>query len=250
MIPAEGSVRRQDAAPAGPRRAAPAGLLALAAGLAALAAACGTSGGTAANPQTLLNQAKTALDDAPSAHFTLKSTNASSGSTTITGGEGDMARPDRIEGTLNVTVKGFAADVKVVAIGSEVVAELPFSTSFSKIDPATFGIGNPSQLLDPQRGLSSLLTAGTGARVTGTERIAGELVDEVSSTVPGSAIPVLPDANPSKPVQLVAAIDPGNHQLRQLTLTGPFTSSTSDSTFTVTLTGYGEHVQINLPAGT
>ena len=65
--------------------------------------------------------------------------------------------------------------------------------------------------------------------------------------MPGSAIPVLPDANPAQPVTLVAAINPKTHETRQISLTGPFTSTTSNSTFVVTLTNYGETVTITLP---
>ncbi|HVA74146.1 MAG TPA: LppX_LprAFG lipoprotein [Acidimicrobiales bacterium] len=222
---------------------------ALAAGaalLASLGAAC--SSGKPANAQSLLSSAKATLDNTPSAHFTLSSTNATtSGGTTITGGQGDMQRPDKLKGSLDVVVRGVNASVQVVAVGDQVYAKLPFAATFSKIDPSTFGLGNPSQMFDPSSGLSTLLSVASGAKVTGQERINGELVDEVSATVPGSAVPVLPDANPSAPVRLVAAIDPGNHQLRRVTLTGPFVKANASSTFTLTLTSYGEKVQITLP---
>ena len=210
----------------------------------------GCSGGKTANPQSLLSAAKSTLDSTSAAHFTLSSTNATtSGGTTITGGEGDVQRPDKLRGSLDVIVNGFKAQVKVVAVGDQVFAQLPFSTKFSKIDPSTFGLGNPGQLLDPQKGLSSLLSAAAGAKVTGQQRINGELVDLVSADVPGSSIPVLPDADASVPVHMSVAIDPDNHQLRQVTLTGPFIKAGTESTFVVTLTSYGENVQITLPAG-
>ena len=220
----------------------------VAAGLLA-SAVSGCSGGTSGNPQSLLSSARSTLDSTSAAHFTLSSTNASSGGTTITGGEGDVQRPDKLKGSLDVIVNGFKAQVKVVAVGDQVFAELPFSTSFSKIDPASFGLGNPGQLLDPQKGLSSLLSAATGAKVTGQQRINGELVDLVSAQVPGAAVPVLPDADPSVPVHLVAAINADNHQLRQVTLSGPFIKAGTVSTFVLTLTSYGENVQIALPSG-
>lgn len=214
--------------------------------LASLGAACSSS--KPANAQALLSSAKSTLDNTPAAHFTLSSTNATtSGGTTITGGEGDMQRPDKLKGSLNVVVHGVNASVQVVAVGDQVYAKLPFATKFSKIDPTTFGLGNPSQLIDPDSGLSTLLSAATGAKVTGQERINGELVDDVTATIPGSSVPVLPDANPTEPVRMVAAIDPGNHQLRRVTLTGPFVKKGSSSTFTLTLTSYGENVQIVLP---
>lgn len=216
--------------------------------LTSLGAGC-SGGAKPADAQSLLSSAKATLDSASSAHFTLSSANATtSGGTTITGGEGDLQRPDKLKGSLNVVVHGVTASVQVVAVGNQVYAELPFTTKFSKIDPSAFGLGNPSQLIDPSQGLSSLLSSATGANVTGQQRINGELVDEVSATIPGASVPVLPDANPSAPVQLVAAIDPSSHQLRRVTLTGPFVKAGVSSTFTLTLTSYGEDVQITLPS--
>jgi lipoprotein LprG len=208
--------------------------------------ACGGSG-TASNPQTLLQEAKATLDSTSAVHFTLQSSNVASKGTVIRGGTGDLVRPDQLKGSLEVIVNGFQATVNVVAVGNTVVAQLPFAAGYSKINPSTFGLGNPSGLLDPQSGLSSVLTAGNASKVTGTERIGGELLDDVTTSVPGSAVPLLPNDKPSEPVSLVAAIDPGSHQLRKITLTGPFVNAASNSTFTVTLTNYGERVQISLP---
>ena len=75
----------------------------------------------------------------------------------------------------------------------------------------------------------------------------GSCPDGISATVPGSSIPVLPDADPSAPVTMVAAIDPKTDQIRQIVLTGPFTSASSNSTYVVTLTNYSEAVTITLP---
>ena len=212
-----------------------------------LVAGCGSSS-TGASAGTLLQQSKGALDNTAGVHFSLQSSNVGGGKiTVIKGGQGDLVRPDRLQGSLDLLVNGLPATVKVVSVGSIVEAQLPFSTTYSKIDPSTFGLGNPADLLKTQGGLSSLLTAGTNPQTAGTERIGGELLDKVRTSVPGTAIPLLPDKNPSKPVELVAAIDPSNHQLRQVTLTGPFTSATTNSTYVVTLTNYGEQPQINLP---
>jgi hypothetical protein len=65
--------------------------------------------------------------------------------------------------------------------------------------------------------------------------------------VPGTDIPVLPDAAPSRPVSLTAAIDPKTFEMRVITLSGPLTSATSNSTFVLTITNYDEHVTITLP---
>jgi lipoprotein LprG len=239
--------RGLDGGPVG-SAAVPGRHLIVAAGVAALlSSACTSSSTPKVDPQTLLHQAKATVDGAPSAHFTVTSQNVTGSGTNIIGGQGDLERPDALQGSFTVEINGFNAAVKVVSKGGVFEAQLPFQSKYTRTNPASFGLADPTQLTDPHRGLSNLLIIGTGAKSSGQERISGELLDEVTTTVPGSSIPVLPDANPSRPVALVAAINPKSSQVRQITLTGPFTSATSDSTFVVTLTKYGEAVTITLP---
>jgi lipoprotein LprG len=219
-----------------------------AAGLAVLliaGAACGSPRKT--NPQTLLNDAKAKLDATSSAHFKLSSTGVGTSSNNIVGGEGDLARPDQVQGTFAVTVGGFTANVKIITKNGEFYAQLPFQSHYQKTNPADFGLTNPAELMSPTNGLSQLLVVGNNATMGKSERINGELLYTVNYSVPGSAIPVLPDAKPSAPVAVVAAINPSNYELRQIQLTGPLTSATSNSTYTLTLTKYNEPVNITLP---
>lgn len=216
-------------------------------GLLALAACGGSSGGGKVDPRTLLSQSKATIDNTPALHFVLTSKNVGTSGTNITGGSGDIVRPDQLSASFTVTVSGLGASVKVVSKGGVFEAELPFSNTFTKTDPSSFGFTNPANLLDPSTGLSSLLIAGTDPQSAGQLRLSGELLDQVTFTVPGSKVPVLPNANPSQPVSATAAINPRSHQLRQVTLVGPFTSTTN-STFVVTLSNYGEHVTITLPS--
>jgi LppX_LprAFG lipoprotein len=211
--------------------------------------ACGgSSSAPKGNPETLLHEAKTTLDAANSVHFKLTSSNVGSGSTSLTGGEGDLVRPDSMQGTFTVTIAGFSADVKVLTKGGVFMAQLPFSSGYKVTNPSSFGLTNPAELMNPNTGLTNLLTEAQNPRFSGQERIGGELLYIITFTVPGSSIPVLPDSNPSQPVDATAAINPSNHQLRQITLVGPFTSKSSNSTFTLTLTNYNEPVTITLPA--
>ncbi len=223
---------------------------ALAAGLALalVPLACGgSSAPPKGNPETLLQQAKATLDAATSVHFKLTSSNVSAGGTSISGGEGDLVRPDGMQGTFTVTISGFSADVKVVTKGGVFMAQLPFSSGYKVTNPSSFGLTNPAELMQPNTGLTNLLAEAQNPTFTNQVRIGGELLYTIAFTVPGSSIPVLPDSNPSKPVSGVAAINPSNHQLRQITLVGPFTSASSNSTFALTLTNYNEPVTITLP---
>ena len=197
---------------------------------------------------TLLQKAKATADAASAVHFVLTSSGVSLSGTNLVNGEGDLARPSSMKGTFGVAISGFTANVKVVSVGGTFEAELPFTGHYSKTDPASFGLKDPAVLLDPHQGLTSLLTLAHSPTLGKSERQAGELLDTLSYTIPGSAVPVIPDVNPSKPVQLTVAINPTNYQLRTVTLVGPFTSATSNSTYVVTLSNYNEHVKITLPS--
>ncbi len=219
------------------------------AGLVLVVAACGSSASPPPklNPLAALQEAKAKADASSSVHFVLTSSNVGNSGTNITRGAGDLVRPDELQGSFSVTIKGLTLDAKVVSKGTVFEALLPFAKGYVKTNPASFGLTNPAQLMDPNTGLTSLLANPQNPRVTGQERVAGELLDTVTFSVPGTSIPVLPDANPSKPVTLIAAIDASSHELRQVTLVGPLTSATSNSTFTLTLTDYNEQVNITLP---
>jgi lipoprotein LprG len=212
-----------------------------------LIAGAGCSSTTKANPQTLLQEAKTKLDATSSAHFKLGSTGVGTSGTNIVGGEGDLARPDQVQGTFQVTIDGFTAGVKIISKNGEFYAQIPFTNHYTKTDPASFGLTDPAQLMSPDHGLSQLLVVAENPTMGKSERINGELLYTVDYTIPGSAIPVLPDAKPSAPVAVVAAINPSNKELRQIQLTGPLTSPTSNSSYTLTLTKYNEPVNITLP---
>lgn len=212
----------------------------------ALLAACGSSS-PKVSAATLLRKAKATLDAASSVHFKLTSSKVSLSSTNLTGGEGDLARPDSLQGTFSVAINGFTANVKVVSVNGVFEAQLPFATHYQKTNPSSFGLTDPAQLLSPEKGLTSLLTLATNPRLGPSKRVNGELLDTVTYSVPGRSVPVLPNANPSSPVTLTASIDPSSDQLRTVTLTGPFTTDKYDSTFVVTLTGYNQHVTITLP---
>lgn len=209
-------------------------------------AACGSSTPKVSAP-VLLQKAKAKADASSAVHFVLTSKNVALTGTNLVGGQGDLARPSSLQGSFSVAISGFTANVKVVSVGDVFEAELPFSSHYTKTNPANFGLTNPAELLDRDKGLTKLLTLAQNPTLGPSERVGGELLETVSYTVPGTAIPVLPDENPSKPVQLTVAINPSNYELRSVTLVGPLTSATSDSTYVVTLSNYDEHVNITLP---
>jgi LppX_LprAFG lipoprotein len=213
----------------------------------AVLAGCGAA---PVDPAQLLRDAKQSIDSASAVHFTLTSQNVSGAGPLITGGDGDARRPNSFAGSLSVIAAGFSLNVGVVSTGGVFYAKTPLSTGYAKTDPSTYGFGDPAQLLDPNHGLSSLLTVCTGAANRGADRLNGEQLAEVGCSLPGARVAaLLTSADPAQPVQATIGVDSTTHQLRRIALVGPFFDKSHPSTFTLVLDKYGENVTITPPAG-
>ena len=228
-------------------RSSSAALLALAMLAGPLMTGCGGDSSSESAPD-LLAHAKRTLDAADSAHFVLDSEGAPDTGTVLTGGEGDIARPSSFEGTLKVNALGSALDLKVVSVDGTVYAQLPFTTSYSVVDPAQFGFGDPGALLDPDTGISQLLAKAEDAKLGEEKRVGGEVVQEVTAQIPGDLVEqILTSQDPSTPVDARFSIEPKTGELRRAELTGPFYAADQDATFTLQLSDFGADVQITAP---
>jgi lipoprotein LprG len=210
----------------------------------------GACGSPPVDPAQLLRDGKQSVDSASGLHFTLTSQNVTGTGPLITGGQGDARRPNSFSGTLTVVDSGFTVTVNIVSTGGVFYAETPLTLGYAKTDPSAYGFGDPAQLLDPNHGLSSLLAACTGATLGTADRLNGELLDEVMCSIPGTLVAkLLTSADSSKAVQATIGVDDSTHQLRRVSLVGPFFDKAHPSTFTVVLDKYGENVTITPPAG-
>ena len=228
-------------------RLSSAALLALALLTGPLMTGCGGDSSSESAPD-LLAHAKRTLDAADSAHFVLDSEGAPDTGTVLTGGEGDIARPSSFEGTLKVNALGSALDLKVVSVDGTVYAQLPFTTSYSVVDPAQFGFGDPGALLDPDTGISQLLAKAESAKLGEEKRVGGDVVREVTAQIPGDLVEqILTSQDPSTPVQARFSIATKTGELRRAELTGPFYAADQDATFTLQLSDFGADVQITAP---
>lgn len=216
----------------------------------AVLAGC-TGGGGDADAESagdLLARAKTVLDDASSAHFVLTSEGAPAGGTVLLGGEGDIARPASFSGTLQVQAFGSAIDAQVVSVDGVVYAQLPLTRGFSVVDPATIGVGDPGALIDPDTGISQLLTAVQSPQAGEESRVDGEVVREVSGTLPGDLVAdLLTSEDPTQDVDAVFSVASDSGELRQVVLTGPFFAADGSGSYTIVLSDFGADVQITAP---
>ncbi|MGY1723392.1 LppX_LprAFG lipoprotein [Blastococcus sp. SYSU DS0533] len=211
-------------------------------------AACG-SDEPAESATALLERAKQTLDEAESAHFVLDSEGAPRSGTVLVGGEGDIARPSSFDGTLQVLAVGSSLDLEVVSVDGTVYAQLPFSSGFSVIDPAQFGIGDPGALLDPETGISQLLVEAEGAELGQERRVDGTVVREVTAELPGDLVQqLLTSQDPSQPVQARFFVATDSGELRRAELSGPFFEAGTDATYVLELSDFGADVEITAPA--
>ncbi len=208
----------------------------------------GACGGPSLNATTLLKTTKTVLDSTASFHFVLTSANVTGSGAQLTGGNGDMKRPDSMSGVLQVSIFGLAVSVPVVSVGGSFAVKLPTGSGFTTANPSDYGFADPAKLIDPNNGLSSLLLKCQSPQVESDDRYNGEALHEIGCSLPGSAVAaLLTSADPSKTVAATFGIDTGTSQLRRVVLTGPFISKTTDTTYTLVLTNYGENVSVTPP---
>ncbi len=196
----------------------------------------------------MLLEGKRVIDNSPAVHFHLTSSAAQGSGTLITGADGDAHRPDGFRGTLTVVQSGFNVTVHIISAQGYFYVQLPFSSAYTPTDPAKYGFGNPATLLDPNQGLSTLLTSATSASMADRDRYNGEELYEINAQLPGDKVAsLLTSADKTQAVSGVIGIDVDTHQIRRVVLTGPFFSATQKSTYTLILDKYGENVSITPP---
>lgn len=211
-------------------------------------AACGSSQPAPPTAAATLARAKTTLDAAKSAHFTLTSSGATGNGVVLRGGSGHMRRPDSFSGTIKVDVNGFTLTVDAVSVQGTFYVRDPLTGTFDRTDPSAYGFADPTGLMNPATGLSTLLTQCHSAKFVSDDRLNGELLHEVSCSLPGKTVAaLLPDAAPDQAVTSTVGVAADTSQLRRVTLNGPFYTA-SASVFTLVLDSYGENVRITPPA--
>jgi lipoprotein LprG len=199
---------------------------------------------------TLLSDAKKTIDDAASVHVVLTGRDLPDNAQTLVSGDGVATHTPAFKGKLTVRSNGAPIDAQVVSVGSKVYAKLSFTPSYIELPPsqlAGLGAPDPAVLLDPAKGLSSILTAVKDPKVKGESREGSKVLTEVTGSIPGTALQgIFPKAPADKDFQGSFKIDKDAKQLVSATITGPFYEGATSS-YDVTLDKYGEAVEITKP---
>ncbi|GAA1569718.1 TLR2 agonist LprA [Kribbella sancticallisti] len=210
----------------------------------------GGNGRTDEDPVVLLTDAKKTIDEAASVHIVLTGRDLPDSGQTLASGDGVATHAPAFKGKLTVRAAGSPIDAEVVAVGSKVYAKLPFSPSFIELPAAQLaGLGapDPAILLDPSKGLTSLLPTLKDPAIKGETRDGSKVLTEITGTVEGKSLQgIFPKAPADSAFPSSFKIDKSTKQLVSATITGPFYDGATSS-YDVTLDKYGEQVEITKP---
>jgi lipoprotein LprG len=221
-------------------------LAGLALALAALAA-CSGSDEPDRTPEDVLGAARKHLDATEGVHLVLSTEALPEEVEGVLRADGVGTHAPGFEGTLTVVAGGIPVDVEVVAVNDVVHAQLPFSTEFVEIDPADYQAPDPAVLMDPDAGLSSLLTEVTGVTEEDKVRDGDEVLTAYAGTVPGEAVAdVIPSASRTSDFDARFTVS-DQDVLGRAELTGPFYPDAGDVTYTITFDEYGTAREITAP---
>jgi lipoprotein LprG len=211
------------------------------------------SGGGAAQSDDAaaqLTTAKKAIDDASSVHIVLTGRDLPDSAQTLASGDGVATHAPAFKGKLTIRTGGSPIDSEVVAVDKKVYAKLPFTGQFVELTPdqlTGFGAPDPAILLDPAKGLTSVLPALKNPQVKGDTRDGSKVLTEITGSVPGKSLQgIFPKAPADQDFPSSFKLDKDSKQLVSATISGPFYDGATSS-YDVTFDKYGEQVTITKP---
>ena len=212
-------------------------------------AGCGQSEDKAdeKSPTEVMEQAKKNFDDASSVHISLNTDSVPSSGDGVLGATGDVTDAPAFKGDVKVLFQGFPAELPVTAVDGKVYAKLPFRGSTGPIDPADYGVPNPGDFADPEKGLSSLLTDLKDLKKGKETRDGDTILTTYTGTLPGAAVKrIIPSADAKQSYETEVGVDDKGYA-RTVKVTGSFFAGNDDVTYDVKFSEYDKGVKITAP---
>lgn len=195
-------------------------------------------------PTERLAAAKDSMDQAEFIGFTLATQKLPDGLDGLLTAKGTGTHDPAFTGTVKVQTD-LTIDAKLIALDGKVYAELPF-LGWTDIDPADYGAPDPADLMDTDKGLSSLLTALTDVKEGDQQRNGSEILTTIKGQLPGDAVKaVFPSAGSDNFDASFTLSD--DNELRSAKISGPFYEGKDDVTYTIDLDLDAPSVDIKKP---
>ena len=206
------------------------------------------SGGPLPDAATLVKQSAESTKNVKSAHLVLTVTGKIPG-LPVRKLTGDLVTSPNTaaQGTASLNYLGQDIDADFVVIGGDLYTDAlnPGDKSMTDVGPAS-EIYDPSTILSPDIGVADLLANFTDAKAEGRDQISGQTTVRISGNVAPDAVnKIAATFKATKPVPAtVWIVETGDHQLAQVSL-----QYSQGNTIQMTLSNWGQSVQINKPAG-
>jgi lipoprotein LprG len=204
-----------------------------------------SSGGPLPDATPLVQQSAAVTKNVKSAHLVLTVNGKVPGLSLKTlSGDLTTAPATAAKGSATITFGGGDIDVNFVVFNGDLYATLT-PNKWSDFGPAS-DIYDPSQILSLNNGLANVLANFTDAKAEGRDTINGQAAIRISGKVTAAAVnQIAPPFSATQPVPATIWIqETGDHQLVQAQL-----EKSSGNSVQMTLSNWGEQVQVSKPEG-
>ena len=209
-----------------------------------------TDGDGTVSPEEVLAGAKQKLDDTSGVQVSLSTDDEPDDGDYLASADGVIvADPPAFEGKVAGRVMGVkASDISVVSADGTLYVQVPV-LGWQDVDPSDFCAPDPAQLLDPDKGVSPILTA-TEDLKEGDSELGGadnkETLTPYTGTVPGDTVRnILPCADGDS-FDATYRIN-GDGELTEAEITGEFFPGNDSITYTIDVDEYGVEKDISAP---
>jgi lipoprotein LprG len=198
-------------------------------------------------PAEVLAEAKKQLDETSGVSLELSTEELPDGVDGVLQATGTATRAPAFDGDLKVLFNNLTFDVPVVSVDGTVHAQIPGSTEMAEITPADYGAPDPANLMNPDGGISSWLTAAEGVEEGDQQREGRLVVTEYTATLPGKAVSgVIPSADESAEFEATFTVT-DDDRLDSARIVGPFYGDQGDVDYTIRVEEYDVDKDISAP---
>jgi lipoprotein LprG len=208
-----------------------------------LAACSGGGSDSAKTPDEVFAQAQQRLAETAALQLSLSTDDLPKGVEGLVSADGYATDAPAFDGTVKLVYSGFTPEVPVRAVDGKVFAQLPFTSSWSEIDPSDYGAPDPALLVNGDQGFGGLLDLATDPQKGDSVRGGTgnkEVLTSYTAEVPGDAVKkVMPSADSDGDFAAEFQFTDSG-EIRVMSLTGVFYAGKPSLTYTVEFSDYSK----------